>query len=487
MKSDHVHLKYINPVHMKIDAEPGIIMELADAFQWKAPNYQFHPKYRARVWDGNITLVNRYTGIMLSGLAKRVKKFCDSRNYGFSFDPDFSYDDVSDKDIEDFIETLDIPEKFQSRDYQIESIAKCVSSKRRTLISPTSSGKSYMIYVITQWFKSKKALIIVPRTSLVEQMASDFVSYGFKGKIHKSTDGLSKSSDIDADIVITTWHSIDNGKYKVPNNWYPQFDLVFGDEAHTCKATILKSILEKLVNCHYRFGTTGTLDGDPLNEATIEGLFGPAFRAISTAEMIEQEYAPKLKIKVIILKHSEENRMLAKNMTYADEIKFLTKLRTRNNFVKNLAKNLSGNKLIFFKLVEQGKLLYELMDDGKHPIYLIDGSVDVNKREQIRHLMEKEDNVDLLASLGTTSTGVSINKIKYMIAQAPSKSRTTVLQALGRLLRLHPEIQEVYLFDIGDDLSYKKKENFTLRHLRERLKIYASENFDVEISTVEIK
>ena len=74
-----------------------------------------------------------------------------------------------------------------------------------------------------------------------------------------------------------------------------------------------------------------------------------------------------------------------------------------------------------------------------------------------------------------------------MIAQAPSKSRTTVLQALGRLLRLHPEIDQVYLFDIGDDLSYKKKENFTLRHLRERLKIYASENFDVEINTVEIK
>jgi len=487
MKSDHIHLRYLNPVHMKIEAEPGIIMELADAFQWKAPNYQFHPKYKARVWDGNISLVNRYTGIMLAGLAKRVKKFCDSRNYGFSFDREFEYDDVNEDDILKFISTLDIPEKFQSRDYQIESITKCISAKRRTLISPTSSGKSYMIYVITQWFKNKKALIIVPRTSLVEQMASDFVSYGFKGKIHKSTDGLSKDANIDADIVITTWHSIDNGKYKVPNNWYPQFDLVFGDEAHTCKATILKSILEKLVNCHYRFGTTGTLDGDPLNEATIEGLFGPAFRAISTAELIEQDYAPKLKIKVIILKHSEETRELAKGLSYADEIKFLTKLKSRNNFVKKLAKTLKGNKLIFFKLVDQGKTLYDLLDDNTSPLYIIDGSVDVKIRENIRHAMESQDDVILLASLGTTSTGVSINKIKYMIAQAPSKSRTTVLQALGRLLRLHPEIDQVYLFDIGDDLSYKKKENFTLRHLRERLKIYASENFDVEINTLEIK
>lgn len=225
-----VHLKYINAVHMKVVADPSIIMELSDTLTFKAPNYQFNPKYKARMWNGDIKLLNTLSATMYAGLAKRVMYFCKTRDYTMSFDKEFQYLDITEEQVKNFIKTLDIPSEYESRDYQIDSIVKCLTSGKRTLISPTSSGKSFMIYVISRWYQKEKSLIIVPRTGLVEQMTSDFREYGYKGTIASSVGGLSKEMDIDADIVITTWQSLDNGKTKMPKQWYKQFGVVFGDE-----------------------------------------------------------------------------------------------------------------------------------------------------------------------------------------------------------------------------------------------------------------
>ena len=482
-----VHLRYISSVFCKVEAEPSIIMELADAFKWKAPNYKFHPKYRARVWDGNISLVNRVTGVIYAGLSKRIKKFCDARDYTISFDPKFTYEDIKPETLAEFIATLGIPEHFDTRDYQFDSILKCIQSGRRTLLSPTSSGKSFMIYVITQWYDNLKSLIIVPTTGLVTQMENDFREYGFRGTISTSIGGLDKSYDIDADVVITTWQSLDNGKNKMPKAWYNQFGVVFGDEAHGCKAASLKAILENLENCRYRFGTTGTLDGDPLNEATIEGLFGPQYKSITTAELIEQGYATPLRIECIILKYPEQVCKDQKGKTYPEEIDFLVHKDSRNKFIRNLVKTLDGNKLVFFRLRDHGEILKDLLEPVSDNLFYIDGGVDAGDREDIRKIMENEDNATLLASMGTTSTGVSIKKLHHMVAASPSKSKIKVLQSIGRMLRQHKQKEEAVLYDIADDLTYKGKPNYTLQHFKERVKIYSAEGFPFKIYTVELK
>lgn len=482
-----VHLRYINSVFLKVDAEPSIVMELSDHLKWKVPNYKFHPKYRARVWDGNITLVNRMTGVVYAGLAKRIKKFCDSRDYTIAFDPQFVYEDITEQTLKKFIDTLKIPEHFDTRDYQFDSILKCLRSGRRTLLSPTSSGKSFMIYVMTQWYDSLKSLIIVPTTGLVTQMENDFREYGYTGKISTSIGGLDKSNDIDADVVITTWQSLDNGSHKMPKGWYQQFGVVFGDEAHGCKATVLKSILEKLENCRFRFGTTGTLDGDPLNEATIEGLFGPTYKSITTAELIEQGYATPLRIECIVLKYPEQVCQDQKGKTYPEEINFLVHKESRNKFLKNLVKNLDGNKLVFFRLKDHGDILRDILEPVSENLFYIDGGVDATDREAIRKAVEQENNATLLASMGTTSTGVSIKKLHHMVAASPSKSKIKVLQSIGRMLRQHQQKEEAVLYDIADDLTFKGKPNYTFQHFKERVKIYSAEGFPFKIYTVELK
>lgn len=482
-----VHLRYINAVHVKVIADPSVMMELSEHFTYFADNYKFHPKYKARIWDGKIRLLNSLTGLIYAGLAQRIKKFCDARDYTFSFDDELVYQNVTEDELQRHIKSLNIPAKYEERDYQVESILKCLRTGKRTLLSPTSSGKSMMIYVISQWYKKRKGLIIVPTIGLVSQMESDFRDYGYTGKIHTSIGGLLKSNDIDSDIVITTWQSLNNGKSKMPKPWYQQFGYVFGDEAHGCKATSLVQILSSLENCKYRFGTTGTLDGQPLNEATIEGLFGPKYKSISTKELMDQGYVAKLKIKCIILKYPNDVSKLVRGKTYAEEIDFLVNNETRNKFIKKLTLSLKGNKLLFFRIVDHGKLLYDAIKAGsEHNVFYIDGGVKGDERERIRHAIEDEHNATLIASLGTTSTGVSINKLHHMIAASPSKSKIKVLQSIGRMLRMHKEKEEATLYDIVDDLSIKSHQNYTLKHFMERTKIYDAEKFDYTITTVNL-
>lgn len=480
----NIHLKFLNHTFVQIIAEKGILSELSDHLTYYAENYRFHPKYRRKIWDGKISLVNRTTGVCYSGLSQRIKKFCDQRNYKFTFDDQLYHNNVSEKEINDFIKELNLPDWVEIRDYQVDAAVKCIRSGRRTLVSPTGSGKSLMIYFLTQWYK-KKTLIIVPTIGLVTQMKFDFESYGYKEKIHVSTDGLSKNFNIPEEIVITTWQSLDNGSTKVNKKWFDQFQLVVGDECHGAKAKTLIKIISAMENTPYRFGTTGTLDNIELNKATIEGLFGAQYKTTTTRALIDQGHIADIKIKCITLRYPEEVCKQLRGKTYQEEIDFLTNYEPRNEFIKNLALSLKGNKLVFFKLLDHGKDIYIKLSD--HPdVFYIAGDVDVETREQIRKAMEEKQDAILVASLGTTSTGVSIKKLHHMIAASPSKSKIKVLQSIGRMLRQHESKEYAVLYDIVDDLSIKNYKNYTLKHFEERLKIYDSEKFNYKVYNVRI-
>jgi superfamily II DNA or RNA helicase len=202
---------------------------------------------------------------------------------------------------------------------------------------------------------------------------------------------------------------------------------------------------------------------------------------------MDQGYVSKLKIKCIVLKYNESTSHAVKGKTYQEEIDFLIHCDARNKFIRNLSLSLKGNKLVFFRIVDHGKTLHDLITRSTdHNVFYIDGSVSGDTRESIRKAIEEEENAILLASLGTTSTGVSINRLHHMIAASPSKSKIKVLQSIGRMLRQHESKEHAVLYDIVDDLSYKSHQNFTLLHFIERTKIYDSEQFDYEIYNVKV-
>ena len=156
--------------------------------------------------------------------------------------------------------------------------------------------------------------------------------------------------------------------------------------------------------------------------------------------------------------------------------------------ISKLALSLKGNTLVLFQFVEKhGKVLYEMMKDKGKKVFFVYGGTDVDDRESIRKIVEKEENAIIIASYGTFSTGISIKRLHNIVFSSPSKSRIRVLQSIGRQLRKSEFKEKARLYDIADDLSWKSYQNHTLRHFVERIKIYESEKFEHRKIVVPVK
>ena len=479
--SEKIRVLQYDEVYNKIVCDPGVAMEIADFFTFDVPGAKFMPTYRNKVWDGKIRIFNPMVSLLYCGLSHHLEQFCKSRNYEIEYEGQFADTEFSMIEAKKFIEKLQ--PKHQPRDYQIEAFVHSVRKRRGVLLSPTGSGKSFIIYLLACWYRSK-TLVIVPTTSLVHQMASDFEEYGLpEGMTHKIMSGEEKASN--KPFVISTWQSI----YKMPRAWFDQFDVVIGDEAHLFKAKSLTSIMGKLTKCKHKFGFTGTLDGTQTHKLVLEGLFGPVRKITTTADLIEQKHLANFKIKAIILKYQDDVRKLMAGADYQSEIDFLVRNDARNRFLKNLALSLNGNTLLLFQFVEKhGKILYDIISQEAvdRKVFFISGAIDGEKREEIRKIIETENNAIVVASYGTSSTGINIRNLHNVIFASPSKSRVRNLQSIGRGLRTSETKSNATLYDIADDLSWKSKKNHTILHFVERIKIYNEEKFPYKTYTVDL-
>lgn len=470
-------------VFVKVRCDSDIAMELSEYFTFTVPNAKFNPKFKNKMWDGKIRLFSTATRLIYAGLVTHIERFAKERGYAFECDrtalSDSSFSLVEAQQFIDALKDLSL----KPRDYQLQAFAHAVRKRRALLISPTGSGKSLIIYLLSRLYRTnnKKVLIVVPTTSLVHQMASDFIDYGCSpDSIHKIYSGQDKETD--ASFIITTWQSI----YKLHKNWFKQFNCMIGDEAHLFKATSLVSILTKLTDCQFKFGLTGTLDGSLTHKLVLEGLFGPVKQVTTTSDLIEQKHLSSFQIKAIVLSYPDRIRELTKKAKYADELNYIVTLAQRNKFISNLALSLKGNTLLLFRFTDHGKIIYDMLSQQQRKVYYVDGSVDGEDREDIRINIEGETDSIIVASLGTFSTGVNIKNLHNIIFASPSKSKIKTLQSIGRGLRLSDNKTIATLYDIVDDLSWKSKKNHTLVHFIERTKMYDAEKFDYKIYNVNL-
>ena len=484
----HLSISKKNEVNLQVKSEAHVYYELSDYFTFDVPGAKFMPQYRNKYWDGKIRLFSNHTGEIYVGLLDKLIQFCEDHNYTYEFKDNEYYglpfqtnDLISREGVKDYMYSIC---KHVPRDYQIEGVYDALKHNRKLLISPTASGKSLMIYSIVRYYVEKKQsiLIVVPTTSLVEQMYKDFEDYGWDvgSFCHKIYAG--KERETNSQVIITTWQSI----YKLPRKYFERFSVVIGDEAHQFKSKSLISIMTKLSDAKYRFGFTCTLDGTQTHKWVLEGLFGPSYKIIKTDELMKKGHLATLDINVLLLKHSPN-----KFETFEDEVQYIIGHEKRNRFICNLALDLKGNTLILFARVEaHGQPLYEMINNKKidnRNVFFIHGGVDTEDREKVRAITEKESNAIIVASYGTFSTGINIKNLHNIIFASPSKSRIRNLQSIGRVLRKGDKKVKATLYDIADDIRYKSRKNYTLNHLIERIKIYNEENFNYDIINVPIK
>lgn len=486
-KPDEVHLRVYSD-------DAGLEYDLSDYFTYEYPGAKFTPKYKARLWDGLVRLYCPIRKTLYVGLLDYLHVFAEHGGHTVEYIGDVrEHKDISVETIWEFVKGLNLygrGKPIDIRDYQVEAIHIALSHLRKVILSPTGSGKSLIIYSLIRWLlgEHKKILILVPTTSLVEQLYGDFEDYstgnGWSTDTHcqKLYSGFPKH--FQKDILISTWQSV----YKQPKVWFDQFDAIIGDEAHLFKANSLTNIMSKLENVKHRIGTTGSLDDKKLHKLVLEGIFGPVHRVTTTKKLIEENKLSDLRIEALILKYPEEVLKSCKGMDYQKEMDFIVSYDKRNVFIARLVNQLKGNSLVLFQYVEKhGKPLYDLIKaNTDRPVFFISGAVDTDERERIRHTLSTVDNAIVVASFGTTSTGINIPSIENIIFASPSKSKIRNLQSIGRGLRLNDGKTHCKLFDLADDLRRGSKANHTLRHAMERYKLYSEEQFKLKLTEIKL-
>lgn len=481
---DLISVEYIDDVNCRVRCDPGIAQEISEYFTFYVPGYKFMPSYKNKMWDGKIRLFNVYSCTLYVGLINKLRKFALDREYEIVLAKEF---DKTSYDVEQFKQFVQkLKPTYTPKNYQEDAVVRAVQDRRALLLSPTASGKSFIIYLITRYF-SLPTLIVVPTTSLVNQMYSDFEEYGFNSEkyVHKIYSGHDKNTE--KPIVITTWQSV----YNLPKSWFARFRVAIGDEAHGFKSKSLTTLMSKMTNCPVKIGLTGTLDGTETNKLVLEGLFGPVYQVTTTKELMDSGDISKLNINALVLQYPESTKASfhRSKPKYEDEIDFIVTNSERNNFIKNLALSLEGNTFVMYRFVEKhGDKLYDLIKNSTdRNVYYVCGSTNTEDRESIRKILEEEKNAIVVCSLGTFSTGVNVKNLHNVIFAHPSKARIKTLQSIGRGLRLHHSKEFLTLYDIADDLSYKSKDNYSIVHFIERIKIYAEQQFSYKIHKVRIR
>lgn len=498
-----IKLKFYDYSSVKIECEDSIFFELRDYFSFETPGYQFNPKFKYGQWDGKIRILG-YDGLLPYGLVDYVKKFADNMDYKVEIDPKITDNGgITEKEISDWVDSKEVysgSTKITPHWYQKDSVVKGLTQNRALLNLPTSAGKSLIQALLARYYIENfqgKVLILVPTTILVKQMIDDLVDYrlfsremllGIKGGTAKDSDAL---------VYVSTWQTA----IKQPKEWFGQFGMLMNDECHLATGKSISTIINGLSNCKFKFGLTGTVKDGKANVMQYIGLFGNIYRPVSTAELMEAGQVSKLKINTLFLRYPDAFTEKVKGFAYQDEIKIIIKAKQRNEWIAKLACKLGSkdeNVFVMFDRIAHGKDLYEYCKSihGEENVFFIAGEVKDKDRDIIKAMAEKRSGMVVVASYGVFSAGVSIKNLHHVIFAHPIKSKVTVLQSIGRVLRLHGSKAEGILWDIVDDMGVKPKSkntkkkyvhlNYALKHALERIERYASEKFDYSMREVKL-
>jgi superfamily II DNA or RNA helicase len=459
-----------NASYVKIICNPAEKQALYDFYSFQPEGYRFQPKFKYGLWDGFIHLFNRTSNLLPKGLVKSLKTL--------------DFEIVEDLPNPILINSSAYKMPFLLRDYQQKTLEHIYANETALIESPTSSGKSAVIFKAIEGNLDKKILILVPNKSLVAQLYKDFEDYkpGFSSKnVHQIFQGKEKNSD--KPIYLSTWQSI----YKLDKQYFQQFQLVIVDEVHLADGKSISTILNNCTNAYNRYGFTGTLKDTKAHLYQLKGIFGEIFTATTTVKLIENSYITPFEIKICYLKYPLEVCKQIKGKIYKEELEWTLSSNSRHNFTIDVIKRFKETSLITFGRIEHGKRIHESLLEGGLNSKLIYGQTDLEIREQVRELAETDELVFIVASTQIFSTGINIKNLTNIVLAHPTKSKIRTLQSIGRVLRKREGKQLARVYDIFDDLSYKSHENYLIKHAQERLDIYNSEKFSIKIHSFNLK
>ena len=497
-----IEVKFSDTSFVQIQAESHIIFELRDYFSFQPPGYQYQAKYKYGGWNGYIYLMD-YNGRLPYGLAYLVSKFAESRGYSIWVDPKINEEeDITRESFDSWLTDHPVysgDKQITPHWYQADSVFHALKKRRAVLNLPTSAGKSLIQGLISRWCLENytgKVLVIVPTTSLVDQMINDFADYRLfpREMMLGIRSGSTKNSN--AKIYVSTWQSA----VKMPPEWFQQFMCLMVDECHLSTGASITKIINTMDQCIFKFGLSGSLKEGKTNMMQYVGAFGQIFKPVSTSKLMEEGHVSNLKINTIFLRYPEEEIKRLKGADYQTETTYVTSHKKRNIWICKLALKLARDKnenvFVMFRLTKHGKWLYEQLSKVYDNVVYISGETDTNDRNEMKRIAESTKGLIVIGSIGVLSTGVSIKNLHHIIFAHPCKSAVTVKQSIGRVLRLHGSKLFASVWDIVDNLATLAKSktaknkysslNYSMKHAIERVRIYSEERFDYVIKHIDL-
>lgn len=475
----------------------GIRQDIDDHFSYQEPGFV---KNKWTKWNGQVRLFKRRGNTLPYGCLHMLLELAKTRGWTFELDSAFKEDisSATKEQLTDWVKSLDLHTggmPIDPYDYQMEALYLGVKFNRLVVLAATSAGKSLIAYLLTRYYEmlsnedGKKILILVPSQMLVDQMYSDFQDYSSHNgwKVHENVHTIMEGRPKNANkmVYISTWQSI----FEEDEEYFKQFGRIINDETHLASGKSITHIMNSATNAYQRVGMTGTLKAEKIHPILVMSLFGPVKRVVTTKQLIDAGRATEVDIKMFQLNYDRSEAEYVSKCNYQKEIEFLVAHQHRNQIIASLAAAVKGNTLVMFDRLEHIENVKKILDKMNHgkTVYVITGAVDKDERGAIKAIAEREDGVIVLGTSGCVSTGLSIKKLRNLIFAHPSKSIIKILQAVGRILRLHNEKGDAHVYDMVDNLAYDDKPNFALKHAVERLGIYKGSEFPISFKKIEMK
>lgn len=462
-------------------------------------SWRFNPLVKRGVWDGYVSYIKDNKWIPV-GLWRYVMLLCKEYRFELKvngvtrlFDPNISIESFEEWAI-DFFDGY----KLTPHDYQIEAAFNILKFRRCLAELATSAGKTMISFLTVAYMlekqKAKRILFIVPNVSLVVQASEDFLDYNWQNRVKIKIQQIYAGQKLkpNTNVVIGTYQSL----VKKEAAYFDEFDAVIVDETHKAKSASIKDILAKCRNAQYKFGLSGTLPKDgTLDKLTLMSQTGPVITEVKAAFLQKEGHIAGCKVKVIEMDYAPEStkiafQELAQNRYESKDVfqleqNFVVNNQARLDFIVDIIARVPRNSLVLFHRIEHGKKIYDaLRSRSTKKVYYVDGGTDTDIREEHKKKMEAGDEIVIVASYGTFSTGISVKKIHNIFFTESFKSEVIIRQSIGRGLRQHESKSSVLIVDFVDNLCTPEWENYLYKHGQERQRIYRQEQFEYQIKKV---
>ena len=457
--------------------------ECVNAVKYFLPHARYSPAYRLGRWDGTQSFCTLGGRTYLNLLDKILPVVIKS---GYEIDiqdnrtpHEFAFEEVD----ENFLSHINWPsdhrmagQPIMLRDYQIQAINECINNLQGISIAPTSAGKTIITASLSKLAESYgRTIVIVPNKNLVQQTEEDYRNIGLDVGVL-----FGDRKEYNRQHTICTWQSLNvldkKSKDALDDDQLAVFldnlVAVICDEVHMVKnMNVLHGLLTTTFsNIPIRWGLTGTVPEEEYNQVSLYSAIGPIIGKLSAKELQDKGYLAKCHVNILQTQDSVVYN------DYQSELKYLVTTRPRLEWMagKILEISKAGNTLILVDRIETGEILHELIDGST----FISGQMKSTKRKEAYKEINLADNAIMIATYGTTSTGISINRIFNLVLIEPGKSFVRVIQSIGRGLRKADDKEEVEIFDISS------KCKFSNRHLLKRKKFYESVEYPYSIKKI---